>query len=139
MRISDWSSDVCSSDLIGQMRAECGMKASPAIVDAVGRARAHAPFLSLLLDREPALAAMLDEGGWPGLESARAEDDGQSVGTWLRVARRRLALLVAIGDLAGHLDLTQVTGALTGFADHALDLAIRTAIAERTPDAEPVG
>src|SRR3546814_11298499 len=83
MRISDWSSDVCSSDL--------------------------------------------------------AEDDGQSVGTWLRVARRRLALLVAIGDLAGHLDLTQVTGALTGFADHALDLAIRTAIAERTPDAEPVG
>src|SRR3546814_8370327 len=44
-----------------------------------------------------------------------------------------------MGDLAGHLDLTQVTGALTGFADHALDLAIRTAIAERTPDAEPVG
>src|SRR3546814_13438701 len=84
------------------MSAECGMKASPAIVDAVGRARAHAPFLSLLLDREPALAAMLDEGGWPGLESARAEDDGQSVGTWLRVARRRLALLVALGDLAGH-------------------------------------
>src|SRR3546814_4885714 len=63
------------------MSAECGMKASPAIVDAVGRARAHAPFLSLLLDREPALAAMLDEGGWPGLESARAEDDGQSVGS----------------------------------------------------------
>src|SRR3546814_6080950 len=57
------------------MSAECGMEASPAIVDAVGRARAHAPFLSLLLDREPALAAMLDEGGWPGLESARAEDD----------------------------------------------------------------
>src|SRR3546814_20727830 len=96
MRMSDWSSDVCSSDLIGQMSAECGMKASPAIVDAVGRARAPAPFLSLLLDREPALAAMLDEGGWPGLESARAEDAGPSVGPWMRVARRRLALLVAI-------------------------------------------
>src|SRR3546814_18804982 len=114
------------------MSAECGMKASPAIVDAVGRARAHAPFLSLLLDREPALAAMLDEGGWPGLESARAEDDGQSVGTWLRVARRRLALLVAIGDLAGHLDLTQVPGALTGFADHALDPDHRTATRSET-------
>ncbi|MCM8730687.1 bifunctional [glutamine synthetase] adenylyltransferase/[glutamine synthetase]-adenylyl-L-tyrosine phosphorylase [Hephaestia sp. GCM10023244] len=115
------------------------MNASGSIVGAVARARADAPFLSMLLDREPVLAAQLGEGGWPGLAAWRVEADDLSVGTRLRIARRRLALLVAIGDLAGILDLTQVTGALTAFADQALDLAIRTAIVERTPDAEPVG
>jgi len=48
-------------------------------------------------------------------------------------------LQVALGDLAGVLDLTSVTAALTDFADAALDRAIRAAIAERYPDAEPVG
>jgi len=57
----------------------------------------------------------------------------------LRIARRRLALHVAIGDLAGAFDLTAVTHALSDFADNALDTAIRTAIAERTPGAEPRG
>jgi glutamate-ammonia-ligase adenylyltransferase len=57
----------------------------------------------------------------------------------LRLERRRLALLVALGDLSGRFDLTRVTGLLSDFADDALDRAIRTAIRERTPDAEPRG
>ena len=57
----------------------------------------------------------------------------------LRLDRRALALSVAIGDLAGVLDLTAVTHALSDFADRALDTAIRAAIMERTPDAPPVG
>jgi glutamate-ammonia-ligase adenylyltransferase len=57
----------------------------------------------------------------------------------LRIERRAMALNVAIGDLAGLLDLTAVTSALTRFADHALDTAIRAAIEERTPGAEPLG
>jgi len=57
----------------------------------------------------------------------------------LRIERRAMALNVAIGDLAGVLDLTAVTGALTRFADYALDTAIGTAIEERTPGAEPRG
>ncbi|OWK33498.1 bifunctional [glutamine synthetase] adenylyltransferase/[glutamine synthetase]-adenylyl-L-tyrosine phosphorylase [Sphingomonas dokdonensis] len=61
------------------------------------------------------------------------------VGRALRLTRRRLALHVALGDLAGVFDLTDVTHRLTDFADQALDRAIRAAILERTPDAEPAG
>ncbi len=57
----------------------------------------------------------------------------------LRIARRRFALVVAIGDLSGTYDLIQTTQLLTDFADRALDLAIRTAIAERVPGADPRG
>ncbi|HVI99571.1 MAG TPA: bifunctional [glutamine synthetase] adenylyltransferase/[glutamine synthetase]-adenylyl-L-tyrosine phosphorylase [Sphingomonas sp.] len=115
------------------------MNTSASIIAAVGRARDEAPFLSMLLDREPALAAQLEAGAWPGLGAAQPDEGDAPMGTRLRLARRRIALLVAIGDLAGLLDLTDVTGALTDFADRALDEAIRTAIAERTPDADPAG
>ncbi len=63
----------------------------------------------------------------------------QAEGARLRVERRRLALLVAIGDLAGRFDLTRVTRLLSDFADDAIDRAIRSVIRERTPDAEPRG
>ncbi|MES2753589.1 MAG: glutamine-synthetase adenylyltransferase [Pseudomonadota bacterium] len=89
----------------------------------------------MALDREPALAARLSAGELAATE----EDAALPVMRRLRLARRQLALRVAIGDLAGALDLTAVTAALTDFADHALDTAIRAAIMERTPDAEPVG
>ena len=103
--------------------------------DAIGRARAHAPFLALLLDRELELAAALAGGALPEVDLS----PDLPVMERLRVARRRLALTVAIGDLAGALSLTDVTARLSAFADAALDQAIRAAIAERTPDAEPRG
>ncbi|RDE06656.1 bifunctional [glutamine synthetase] adenylyltransferase/[glutamine synthetase]-adenylyl-L-tyrosine phosphorylase [Sphingomonas aracearum] len=108
---------------------------SAPLASAIHRARAHAPFLALLLDREPQTAATLAEGRLPEVSIP----DAGSIMQRLRVARRRLALTVGIGDLAGALDLTAVTARLTAFADIALDLAIRAAIAERTPDAEPRG
>jgi glutamate-ammonia-ligase adenylyltransferase len=108
-----------------------------AINDAIARARLWSPFLSLILDREPVLATSLATGrldlSWSSAEP------GMPVAKRLRIERRAMALNVAIGDLAGILDLTAVTGALTDFADYALDTAIRTAIEERTPGAEPVG
>jgi glutamate-ammonia-ligase adenylyltransferase len=109
------------------------------IIDAVARARAHAPFLQMILARETELAAVLDAGILPTLDAVAIDDPAMPVAQRLRLERRRLALLVAIGDLAGVLDLTAVTGALSDFADRALDSAIRTAILERTPDAEPRG
>lgn len=106
--------------------------------DALHRARGHAPFLRWAIERERELVAAMAEA----LDDpARfiAAPDLASPGARLRVERRRLALITAIGDLAGRYDLAQVTALLTDFADHALDTAIRTAIAERTPDAEPAG
>jgi len=108
------------------------------IAAALERAEAHAPFLTWLIGREPEIVRALKEPSFPSLDIIRAHDV-PLVAQRLRVERRRLALLVAIGDLSGTLDLSAVTGALTGFADYALDAAIRAAIAERTPDAEPVG
>ncbi|MBA4047058.1 MAG: glutamine-synthetase adenylyltransferase [Sphingomonas sp.] len=105
----------------------------------MARARAHAPFLAHLLDREPDLARGFTQGQLPDPALLWGEADGLPVAQSLRLARRRLALVVAIGDLAGAFDLTAVTGALSRFADHALDRAIRTAIAERAPGAEPAG
>jgi glutamate-ammonia-ligase adenylyltransferase len=107
------------------------------IGEALERARAQAPFLSMLLDREPAIAAQLHAGTLD--LTASSVDAAMPVARRLRLQRRALALTVAIGDLAGLLDLTAVTAALSAFADQALDEAIRAAILERSPDALPIG
>ena len=108
----------------------------PRVAEATARARAHAPFLALLLDREPASATRLEAGF---LDAAPALAGDLPVGRRLRLERRALALTVAIGDLAGVLDLTAVTATLTAFADRALDAAITAAFAERYPGEKPRG
>lgn len=105
----------------------------------IARAQAHSPFLAHLIDREPEVVAQLACGHPIDPLRARINDPAMPVGERLRTERRRLALRVAIGDLAGALDLTQVTAALSDFADYALDAAIRAAIEERTPGAPPAG
>ncbi|MBB4154486.1 glutamate-ammonia-ligase adenylyltransferase [Sphingomonas jinjuensis] len=107
------------------------------ITDALRRAEAHSPFLAMQLGRDPGLRERL-QGGDIALDVETLALD-EPVSRRLRWQRRTLATAVAIGDLAGVLDLTEVTAALTRFADHALDLAIRTAIQERTPEAESRG
>ena len=107
------------------------------MIDAVDRARRWSPFLAMLLDREPAIADALANGQLDLGHEDRPT--GTAIGKRLRLERRALALKVAVGDLAGVLDLDAVTGALTGFADYALDTAIRAAIEERTPGATPCG
>ncbi|MBI0476579.1 bifunctional [glutamine synthetase] adenylyltransferase/[glutamine synthetase]-adenylyl-L-tyrosine phosphorylase [Sphingomonas sp. MA1305] len=102
------------------------------------RARDHAPFLATILTRHPdweerAAAGALD---W---RDAAVVDPAMPVGRRLRWQRQALALSVAIDDLAGAADLTTVTRRLSDFADHALDTAIAAAIAERYPDAPPLG
>lgn len=109
------------------------------LVDALHRAEAGAPFLAQLIAREADIVALMARGEIPSPASLRVTDPAMPAAQRLRITRRRIALVVAIADLAGRYDLTQVTAALTDFADHALDSAIRAAITERTPDAEPVG
>jgi [glutamine synthetase] adenylyltransferase / [glutamine synthetase]-adenylyl-L-tyrosine phosphorylase len=58
-----------------------------------------------------------------------APADRGALAAQLRIARRRVALLVAVADIAGAWDLEQVTGALSAFAEAALGLAIRHLLA----------
>ncbi len=105
---------------------------------ALARAVAESPFLEDVARREDALATKLGAGIFD-VADAMAIDQARPVAYRLRVQRRRIALLVAIADLSGAFDLDAVTHTLSDFADFALDTAIHTAIAERTPEAEPAG
>lgn len=102
------------------------------------RIRSGSPFLSVLLDREATFVEALPGFAVDAL-AAVAADPTLPLAQRLRVERRRIALLVALGDLSGAYDLRQVTRTLSDFADSALHRAIVAAIEERTPGAEPVG
>ncbi|WP_137680616.1 glutamine-synthetase adenylyltransferase [Aurantiacibacter suaedae] len=108
---------------------------------ALARAQAHAPFLALALRRRPELAELLAEGrGEEALAAARRSGERvEDIGEALRIERLSHALVLAIGDLAGAFPLDQVLSELTGFADSALDRAMRAVVARRCPDAEFAG
>ena len=55
-------------------------------------------------------------------------DTQKDVMVYLRQQKARIALLTGLADLGGVWSLEDVTGALTRFADHAVDIALRTAI-----------
>ncbi len=100
---------------------------------ALARARAHAPFLARALDRQPELVLLLEQGaGDSALDWAKTQGEHGDSGVGLRRHRLALATALAVGDLAGAFALPKVLTELSSFADHALDTAIRTAIAERT-------
>lgn len=108
---------------------------------ALQRARAHAPFLARALDRQPELATLLAAGDGEGaLAWARAAGEGVAdTGVALRREKLALAAALAVGDLAGAFPLLRVTGALSAFADRALDAALAAVIAKRVPDVAPAG
>ena len=86
---------------------------SAAWIDALERARAYSPFLSLAIDRIPDLVQLLEAGNAEGaLAFARRAGDGaDDVAVALRRERLALALALAVGDLAGAFALLTVTGA----------------------------
>lgn len=108
---------------------------------ALARARAHSSFLTIGLDRQPELEALLAAGrGEEALAHARALGaDAEDIGLALRRERWALAVALAVGDLAGAFPLTRVMEELSAFADRALDTAIAGAIRARVPEAEPAG
>lgn len=108
---------------------------------ALARARAHSSFLTMGLDRQPELEALLADGrGEEALAHARSRGDGvEDVGLALRRERWALAVALAVGDLAGAFPLAQVMEELSAFADRALDTAIAGAIRARVPEAAPAG
>lgn len=114
------------------------MMAPDQFADAVARARLHAPFLAMAMDRNPDLLALLQKEGldaaiagliqaWPDAPVSEA----------LRKRKNALAMVLAIADLAGVIGVDQVTRSLSDFADTALDAALDDVFARRTPD-QPV-
>ena len=108
---------------------------------ALARARAHAPFLAQALGRRPDLAELLAAGeGETALSAAKASGKGAAdTAIALRRERLALALVLAVGDLAGAFPLAQVMRELSLFADRALHAAIRAAIAARVEGGEARG
>ncbi|QDP19137.1 bifunctional [glutamate--ammonia ligase]-adenylyl-L-tyrosine phosphorylase/[glutamate--ammonia-ligase] adenylyltransferase [Sphingomonas xanthus] len=107
--------------------------------DALARARDHAPFLRRAAEIFPEVVeAFLAQGSEVGVRAALAADD-DNVGARLRRQRHGLALAVALADLSGEVSLEWVSSTLSDFADSAMDQALRTAMLERVPDAEPRG
>ncbi|VVT02536.1 glutamine-synthetase adenylyltransferase [Erythrobacter sp. EC-HK427] len=108
---------------------------------ALDRARQHAPFLRRALERRPDIAALLAAGDADAaLAAAKASGEGAGdVGIALRRERLALAVVLAVGDLAGAFPLSQVLRELSGFADRALDSAMAAAVAQRVPGANTTG
>jgi [glutamine synthetase] adenylyltransferase / [glutamine synthetase]-adenylyl-L-tyrosine phosphorylase len=107
---------------------------SIAINNALDRAQTNSPFLCQLIERHPALIALIKKGDFDAaLSAALAVQVDGDIGATLRKQRQGVALVTAIADLSGVWDLTKVTRVLSDFADAALDIAIAAAFAERLP------
>ncbi len=106
---------------------------------ALQRARNHSPFLALAMQRFPELTELLTQGKVDEALAAVLATDHEDLGVALRRERVGLALVLGIGDLAGHYPLLKVTGELSACADRALDKAISHVITKRVPDAKPAG
>ncbi len=105
----------------------------------MNRAAARAPFLQSAMARNPILTEMLGVGGFDDALAAAWALTGKDLRQTLRRQRDALALVIAIGDLAGYLPLEAVVATLSDFADHALDSAITESIRQRVPEADPRG
>ena len=107
--------------------------------DAVDRAEQYSPFLREAMKAHPHIVdAFMNNGAIAASQLAFAASEAE-VEVGLRRKRAGLALAVALGDLAGELSLEQATRLLSDFADAAIDEALRAAVRERVPGAEPDG
>ncbi|MDJ0994253.1 MAG: bifunctional [glutamine synthetase] adenylyltransferase/[glutamine synthetase]-adenylyl-L-tyrosine phosphorylase [Dinoroseobacter sp.] len=102
------------------------------IADLIGGAAGCSPYLQTLLGRERGWLETVLEAPEAAIEAEQKALhglDGPEVKSGLRVAKRRVALLTALADLGGVWPLAQITRCLTEFADAALTVALRTALA----------
>ena len=106
--------------------------AGPATAALIAGAAGCSPYLSGLLAKEADwLAPALDLGPEAALDAVCTGLTGvapEQLGVALRQGKRRVALLTALADLGGVWVLEQVTGALTRFADLAVDLAMKAQV-----------
>ncbi len=89
------------------------------------------PYLLLLMAKETTWIADAlhdPEAAFAALMAALPDVAPDSISSALRQAKRRVALLTGLCDLAGVWSLEQVTGRLTDFADLAVTVAMRAAL-----------
>jgi glutamate-ammonia-ligase adenylyltransferase len=112
-----------------------------AISDACERIDRHAPFLRSLAERHRAVIEIVAEGATASLfeDIFSADVPMAETGAYLRQSRQRVALAIALSDLAGLLPLEEIVVLLSDFADYALDRAIAAAMSEVFPGAENIG
>ena len=99
----------------------------------------NSSFLTLMAELEPGFViTVLREGPqaalgevMAGLDAAKHRGmEGATPASALRRAKRRLALATALADIAGIWTVEQVTGALSDFAEAALDTALAFLLSE---------
>ena len=105
----------------------------PELRDLIAGVAGSSPYLKALAEKErdwlgPALSEAPETAMAAVLDEVRALEEA-ALAPGLRQAKRRVALLTALADLAGVWPLEAVTGALTDFADLACDRALRAAVA----------
>jgi glutamate-ammonia-ligase adenylyltransferase len=93
----------------------------------------NSPFLTHCVQRDPGFAAALLRDGPDAAAAAVGADlqaagrdalEGDALAATLRIARRRMALTIALADIAGLWPLARVTASLSDFADRAIGLAV---------------
>ena len=106
---------------------------APELRGLIAGAGGCSPYLRTLAEKERDwLAEALDqapEAAMRGVLDDMRKLDAPSLKSGLRMAKRRVALLVALTDLGGVWALELVTGALTDFADLAVDCAMKAMVA----------
>lgn len=102
------------------------------VAELVVGAASTSPYLSGLLEKESDW--LVEAARDPATAVARVIADtvtnrSSTLAHDLRQGKRRVALMAALGDLAGAWPLEQVTGALTAYADAAVQAALRAGLA----------
>ncbi len=96
--------------------------------------QAHSPYLSHLLTAHPGILPQVCNDGvaapyaelMESLSICNLDETADMLMQRLRVAKGKLALMVALADIAELWKLEEVTGALSAFADRAVALSIDT-------------
>ncbi|APX11268.1 glutamine-synthetase adenylyltransferase [Tateyamaria omphalii] len=117
----------------GQAAAAAVPEVTSAMRDVLVGAAGCSPFLAGLIEKEAAWLADAVDDASAALAQVLSppQPDLNALKPVLRQAKRRVALLAGLADLAGAWSLEEVTGALTQLADMACDVALTAALAEQ--------
>lgn len=122
--------DVARGEEVGALFSDRHGDVRSVLIGAAG----SSPYLTGLIERDADwLKSVVEEPPEDSFQSLLDAIDTHELAALpkaLRAAKKRVALLTALCDLAGVWSLSEVTGALTRFADLAVDRVIRALVAQ---------